>query len=298
MMSNPDQVVVMTDQHPLLQVHSASVHHRDFPEVHAEGRSPEDAAARLAELLSQGLESAPSLWRREILESRHCGRSCVRCPRFLNRGRAMADRAQGSEKHRADPSKVPRPPLRPQFIWYVIMTLFLLWFGQDAMRQVVLRTIPYSEFKAHVAQGEVTECTVESDEITGKVTPKGGTTAAPGTPTEAGANASFRFRSIRIEDPRLVEDLQKAGGVFSGIRPGILSQLLWAWLLPLGAILLFWWMFSRGIGGAGEAMLGFGKSRARLIQDPRSRQAAGPGRRPAGSPRPHPDSPGPTWPTR
>lgn len=68
MMSNPDQVIVMTEEHPILQVHAASVHHRDFPEVHAEGRSPADAATRLAELLSQSLDSAPSERRRETLE--------------------------------------------------------------------------------------------------------------------------------------------------------------------------------------------------------------------------------------
>jgi hypothetical protein len=68
MMSNPSQVIVMTEEPPIHQLHAASVHHRDFPEVHAEGRSPEDAAVRLAELLSQSLDSAPSQWRREILE--------------------------------------------------------------------------------------------------------------------------------------------------------------------------------------------------------------------------------------
>jgi hypothetical protein len=68
MISDPSQVVVMYEQHSMLQVHATSVHHRDFPEVHAEGRSPEDAAARLAELLSRSLDSAPSRWRREILE--------------------------------------------------------------------------------------------------------------------------------------------------------------------------------------------------------------------------------------
>jgi hypothetical protein len=68
MICDPNQVIVLTEQHPILHLQASSVHHRDFPEVHAEGPSPEDAAARLAELLSQGLESAPSRWRREILE--------------------------------------------------------------------------------------------------------------------------------------------------------------------------------------------------------------------------------------
>jgi hypothetical protein len=58
----------MTEEHPFLPVHASCVHHRDFPEVRGEGRSPEDAAVRLAELLSRTLDNAPSGWRREILE--------------------------------------------------------------------------------------------------------------------------------------------------------------------------------------------------------------------------------------
>ncbi len=179
----------------------------------------------------------------------------------------MAEEVPGAGRRTPEGGKASKIPVRPLFFWYLILTLVLLWVWQDAMRQVAYHTIPYSEFKTHVAGGEVSECTVEPDEITGKVTPKSGTSAAPGGRTETGPNAPFSFRCIRIEDPKLVEELEKAGVVFSGVRPGLLSQLLWAWLLPIGAILLFWWMLSRGISGAGEAMLGFGKSRARLIAE-------------------------------
>jgi hypothetical protein len=68
MMSNPNQVIVMSEDHALHSVHGLSVHHRDFPEVRGEGSSPEDAAARLAELLSRTLDSVPSDCRRETLE--------------------------------------------------------------------------------------------------------------------------------------------------------------------------------------------------------------------------------------
>jgi hypothetical protein len=67
MISNPSHVIVSTKDFPFHSVHSLSVHHRDFPEVRCEGGSPEDAASRLAELLSSALDSAPSDWRREIL---------------------------------------------------------------------------------------------------------------------------------------------------------------------------------------------------------------------------------------
>ena len=68
MLSNPDQVIVTPAGHSILAVHAAEAHHRDFPEIHSEGRCPEDAAARLADLLFRTLDSAPSDWRREKLE--------------------------------------------------------------------------------------------------------------------------------------------------------------------------------------------------------------------------------------
>jgi hypothetical protein len=68
MLSNPDQVVLMPAGHSILPVHGSAVHHREYPEVRGEGSSPEDAAARLADMLARTLDSAPSDWRREQLE--------------------------------------------------------------------------------------------------------------------------------------------------------------------------------------------------------------------------------------
>jgi hypothetical protein len=68
MTSDPNQVIVTTEDYPFHSVHSLSVHHRDFPEVRGEGGSPEDAAERLTELLSRTLDSAQSDWHRVMLE--------------------------------------------------------------------------------------------------------------------------------------------------------------------------------------------------------------------------------------
>jgi hypothetical protein len=67
MTSNPSQVIVSNEDVVHSSIHSLAVHHRDFPEVRAEGGSPKDAASRLAELLSASLDNAPSDWRREII---------------------------------------------------------------------------------------------------------------------------------------------------------------------------------------------------------------------------------------
>ncbi len=68
MTSDPNRVIVTTEDYPCRLDHALSVHHRDFPEVRAEGDSPENAATRLAELLSRALDSVPSDCRRVILQ--------------------------------------------------------------------------------------------------------------------------------------------------------------------------------------------------------------------------------------
>jgi hypothetical protein len=47
---------------------AASVHHRDFPEIRAEGDSPEEAAALLANKLTCALDSALTDWRRGTMD--------------------------------------------------------------------------------------------------------------------------------------------------------------------------------------------------------------------------------------
>jgi hypothetical protein len=46
---------------------SARVHHRDFPEIRAEGETPAAAANYLASQLTRALDSALTNWRRETL---------------------------------------------------------------------------------------------------------------------------------------------------------------------------------------------------------------------------------------
>jgi hypothetical protein len=46
---------------------AASVHHRDFPEIRAEGASPKEAATHLANKLAAALDSALTDWRRDTI---------------------------------------------------------------------------------------------------------------------------------------------------------------------------------------------------------------------------------------
>jgi cell division protease FtsH len=204
----------------------------------------------------------------------------------------------------SEPPPKGAPPWRFP-IWYFILMLLLLWMWQETFSHMTVRTISYSEFKAHLARREVTEVAIKQDELTGKIVPRpqpaetnqlgavtnalataAKTEAKPGpavaapranplerilgiSPSgpERGPNEPFVFRTVRVEDPKLVEELEAAGAKFTGVRPSVLGQFLLAWVLPLGLMILLWVFLSRRLSGTGAGLLSIGKSKAKLIAE-------------------------------
>ena len=216
--------------------------------------------------------------------------------------------------------------------WYIPLMLLILWLWQDQVHQMTVQTIPYSQFKQYLADGDVAECQVQDLEITGRIVPKksqpesptattekpGGskpaasadTAAHPAPPGKSSAAAvtsqpapagkaqlskgeaathekgssdqkaaaadkvakeeaaPLLFRTVRVEpDPQLVDQLEAAKVTFKGVRPGFISTFLYAWLLPIGVMVLLWMLLSRGMRAAGQSVMSFGKSRARPVAD-------------------------------
>src|SRR5204863_5842376 len=138
----------------------------------------------------------------------------------------------------------------------------VLWLGLGAFVRMNVRTIPYSEFKDYVHRGQVSDCVIREDVIEGRIRPQ--TNAVP---QKADSSEPIVFRTGRVEDPKLTEELEKAGIKFIGARQNSWLQLISAWIFPLLLIAVMWSMFSRRMGKAGESILSFGKSRAKLVAD-------------------------------
>jgi len=115
------------------------------------------------------------------------------------------------------------------------------------------KTIPYSDFQALLAKGQVDNLTVSDSEITGDF-------KAPAS------GAATQFVTERV-DPALADDLAKSGTTFSGTAaPGVFAQLL-GWLAPLLFFGMLWYFVLGGrMGGAG-GMLAVGKSKARVYAE-------------------------------
>ncbi len=149
-------------------------------------------------------------------------------------------------------------PQRPAFsIWYVLGLLLLLAVAQAVFLGTGGRSIPYSEFKALVRANQVTEVTVGDQTVAGKLK----------EPRGEGRQRSDAFMTTRIEDPKLVEDLEAhqvkyTGEVVSRWLPEILG-----WVIPLLLLVALWSFFFRRMGGAEGGVMSFGRSRAKIYAD-------------------------------
>jgi cell division protease FtsH len=146
----------------------------------------------------------------------------------------------------------------PRFLFvYLALALAVLWMWQETFQRLAYQPIAYSSFKQALAAGEVKRAAVAEQHIEGellRVKPEGG-------------EETVLFRTSRVEDPKLTEELLAAEVEVVGVHPSFLSQLLWAWLLPLALIFGLWLFLSRRFAAAGAQALSFGKSRARLVAD-------------------------------
>jgi hypothetical protein len=64
MQTDPSRVIVTLSGSSATTI----VHHRDFPEIRAEGPSPKEAAANLVNKLAAALDSALTDWRRNTVD--------------------------------------------------------------------------------------------------------------------------------------------------------------------------------------------------------------------------------------
>jgi len=163
------------------------------------------------------------------------------------------------------PEKNP-PKWRINF-WPYLLMLLVLWMWQGLITQLTVRTIPYSQFRAALARHEVADALVKQDEVVGKILASTNAYAGANTNLPArGSTNAFQFRTVRIEDPDLVKDLQASGAQYNGVRPSFLSQFLLSWIFPMAILIGIWSFMGRKLGTAGQSIFGFGKSTARLIE--------------------------------
>jgi cell division protease FtsH len=169
----------------------------------------------------------------------------------------MADQtpgASGPRARRAGDRKLTPRGGASSAMWYVLAVFLLLALGQAFFLSMQSgQTITYSEFKQRVRDGSVQDVVVAEDRVRGAV--KDGT--KDGKP----------FLAIRIEDPKLLEDLEKSGIKYRGEAPNKWLAEVVGWIIPLVFLVALWSFFFRRMGGAEGGVMSFARSRAKIYAD-------------------------------
>jgi cell division protease FtsH len=148
--------------------------------------------------------------------------------------------------------KRPATP-RPTALWWFLGVLLLLGIGQALFLTPGGRQIPYSEFKGMVRGGQVAEVAVGDTHIRGVL-----------KKAEQGQGA---FSTTRIEDPKLLEELEQAGVKYSGeVVSRWLPEVL-GWVVPILLLIGLWTFFFRRIGGAEGGVMSFARSKAKIYSE-------------------------------
>ena len=165
-------------------------------------------------------------------------------PRFNPRGGDR--RGPGKAGSRPSPS-----------LWYGLGLLLLLGLAQVYWLAPAGRTLPYSEFKTLLKNGEVAEVAVSGQTIHGTL--KNETDKTKG------------FTTTRVDDPKLTEELEAKGVKYAGEQDNHWLPDLLGWIVPLLFFVGIWGFFFRRMSGAEGGVMSFARSRAKIYADERSR---------------------------
>lgn len=153
-----------------------------------------------------------------------------------------------------------KPGKRPLYFYYIIAGVIIILFNilvVPSIRERSIEKTDYSTFLNNVERGNVSKAEVQDDYIYYMVKKNGQDTIC---------------KTVKMDDPNLVERLYKAGTSMEAVVPerqSMFLSLLLSYLIPIGIFILIgrWlskkMMSSMGSGGPG-GMMSFGKSNAKV----------------------------------
>jgi cell division protease FtsH len=138
-------------------------------------------------------------------------------------------------------------------LWYGLALLLVLGLAQAYYMTPPGRSIPYSEFKQLVKNGDVAEISIGDQSIRGTL--------------KAGDARTKAFTVTRVEDPKLTEELEAKGVKYTGeVINRWLPELL-GWVIPLLFLVGIWGFFFRRMSGAEGGVMSFARSKAKIYAD-------------------------------
>jgi len=157
------------------------------------------------------------------------------------------------DKRPGERRALPRPGRPGGAVWYVLGFLLLMALAQVWFMPPAGRSISYSEFKSAVRSGQVAEVTVGEQVIRGMYTRE--------------VNGTRNFNTARIEDPKLIEELDASGVTYTGEQVSRWLPEVIGWVIPLLLLFALWSFFIRRMSGAEGGVMSFARSKHRVFAE-------------------------------
>ncbi len=152
-------------------------------------------------------------------------------------------------------------------VWYLAIMILIIVLMQTTLITPTVENIPYNQFKSLLKDGMVTDLVVSDTTIRGQMGREGMRVVLP--PERLGQldrdkRENFPFTVVRVDDPNLIAELEKAGIPFRGEVSSNWLPTLLSWLVPVALIFMLWsYLFSK-MGGTGGGLMQVGKSKAKV----------------------------------
>jgi len=154
-------------------------------------------------------------------------------------------------------------------VGYFIVALVVLLVLQMFLAPARQETISYSQFKALAKKALVTNLVIGERVIHGEIKPDGIREAVSAERSKSlgdkitDGKKTLPFIAVRVDDPELVADLERAGIPFKGEVSNEWIPTVLSWVVPVVLFVLLWnYLFKRM--GAGGGMMQIGKSKAKI----------------------------------
>jgi cell division protease FtsH len=154
-------------------------------------------------------------------------------------------------------------------IGYFFIALVLLFLLQTYLASPQVETISYSQFKALVKSALLANLSIGEKAIHGEIKPEGVKQALSPERLKAwegklkDSKQGVPFVTVRVEDPELVSDLERAGINFKGEVINDWLPTVLSWVVPVVLFVLLWNFLFKRMGPSG-GMMQIGKSKAKV----------------------------------
>jgi cell division protease FtsH len=157
------------------------------------------------------------------------------------------------DKRQGERRSLPGPTRPAGMVWYVLGFLLLMALAQTWLLAPSGRQIAYSEFKNAVRAGQVAEVVISDQTIRGTY--------------KADVDGSRNFNTARIEDSKLLEELDAAGVRYTGEFVSRWLPEVIGWVIPILLLFALWSFFFRRMSGAEGGVMSFARSKHRVFAE-------------------------------